>query len=144
MLRDTLFCFSVTDFWVFYILEKRTMLYLFKDSLRNEVMIPRVLSVLPSGDYSLNFRNNANREMSSAAKADFNYDFSLDFSQGLAVEDSALYHRATFSWPSTPQSGEYTYWLTKGDVVVAMGLLIITASRKVEEYDNLMTYEQYE
>lgn len=121
------------------------MLYTHANSIRNEVMIPRVITVLPSGGYSLNFRNNASRDMSSAGKADFNYDFSLDFSQGLAVEDSALYHRATFSWPSTPQSGEYTYWLMKGDVVVAVGLLVVAAGREVAEWeDNSLTYEQYE
>lgn len=120
------------------------MLYTPANSIRNEVMIPRVITVLPSGGYTLHLRNNANRTMASASKSDFNYDFSFDFSLGLGVEDMPLYHRVTFWWPSTPQSGEYTYWLTKGDVVVAMGLLMITAGREVEEYDNSMTYEQYE
>lgn len=121
------------------------MLYTPANSIRNEVMIPRVITVLPSGGYTLHLRNNANRTMASASRSDFNYDFSFDFSLGLVVEDMPLYHRVIFWWPSTPQSGEYTYWLMKGDVVVAVGLLVVAAGREVAEWeDNSLTYEQYE
>lgn len=120
------------------------MLYTPQDSLRNTVLIPRNLTELPSGGYTLTVRSNVNRTYSNPADGgEFNADFNFDFTTGAVFVDMPLYHRATFSWPETPQAGEYSYWLKKGGVIVASGLLMVTKGHNTDGYDNSVEYEQY-
>lgn len=121
------------------------MLYASQDSISCTLLIPRNITELPSGGYVLEVRNNVNRTTSNPADGGaFNNDFNFDFSTGSVFVDMPLYHRATFSWPITPQAGEYSYWLKKGGVIVASGLLMVTAAHDVDEYNKVAEYEQYE
>lgn len=121
------------------------MLYASQDNQLETLHIPRNLTQLPSGSYVLEVRSNVNRTHSTPADGGaFNADFNFDFSTGAVFIDMPLYHRATFSWPETPQAGEYSYWLKKGGVIVASGLLMVTKGHNTEEYDNSVEYEQYE
>lgn len=121
------------------------MLYAQQDSLRVEVKIPRNLTKLPEGDYVLLLRNNTNRSHTEVADiGDFGADFAISFeTEGADFRDTELFHHIAWWWPSTPTAGEYSYRLTKGDTVVASGLLMVVKGRNVDEYENVKIYEQF-
>ena len=121
------------------------MLYAQQDSLRVEVKIPRNLTKLPEGDYVLMLRNNVGRSHTEDADiGDFGADFAISFdTEGAEFYDTELYHHIAWIWPSTPTAGEYSYKLTKGDTVVASGLLMVVKGRNVDEYEKEQIYEQF-
>lgn len=92
-------------------------------------------------------RNNVGRgeiELSNEV-GEFNDDFNIDFSisTGNSVFDTTLYHVVEWMWPNVPTIGEYSYTLFKGDVAVARGLVMVTEARDIDEYNKVLTYEQY-
>lgn len=121
------------------------MLYAEQDSLRVEVKIPRNLTKLPEGDYVLMLRNNVGRSHTEVADiGDFGADFAVSFdTEGAEFYDTEMYHHIAWFWPSTPTAGEYSYQLTKGDTVVASGLLMVVKGRNVDEYEKEQIYEQF-
>ena len=122
------------------------MIYISNKDARPSVKIPRNVSELPSGDYSLLLRRTANRLTQDMAKnGDYWADFSFDYFKGeLNVTDSVLFHVASFMWPS-PQFGEYDYRLMKGENIVAVGMLhVVEEIEIVSQNTQNLTYEQYE
>lgn len=114
---------------------------------QQRVEIPRNVSDLPDGEYRLVLRNNVGRgeiELSNEV-GEFNDDFNIDFSisTGNAVFDTTLYHVVEWMWPNVPTVGEYSYTLYKGDVAVARGLMMVTEAREIDEFNKVLTYEQY-
>lgn len=108
--------------------------------------IGRNVTQLPDGDYVFSLRNNVGRnDIDFGSAGEFNADFSFDFAvdSGNTVIDSLLYHTVEWSWPIVPSVGEYQYWLTKGGVVVATGLLMVTEAHEVEMYNRELQYGQY-
>lgn len=122
------------------------MIYISKKDTKPSVKIPRNVSKLPSGDYSLLLRRTANRLTQDMARnGDYWEDFSFDFYQGeLVVTDSRLYHDASFVWHQ-PQVGEYDYRLMKGGEIVAVGLLQVMEELEIVGQNTVnLIYEQYE
>lgn len=60
------------------------------------------------------------------------------------IEDTSIYHLVNVKLPSAIGEGEYEYDLLDKRGILSTGIAVVGEPRKVVEYNNAITYEQYE
>lgn len=92
--------------------------------------IPRNVSRLPEGEYRMVIRSTMEL---------VEYTLPID-----SVTETLLMLLVELNFPEIA-SGSYEYTISKGNVVIGTGLLEVGSSAgRVREYNNNITYEQYE
>lgn len=105
------------------------MIYLRNITDAQSLMIPKN-GEMAHGQLSLVLRNTTNLEGPT---------FSV-----LDLDTSALYFNVAVTLPADIAEGEYQYQLMDGDVLVSCGLLYIGDLQDPSQYQNTITYKQYE
>lgn len=78
-------------------------------------------------------------------KAKSTIDLEVEIKQVVTdLQTSDLYFNLAVILPAGLPDGEYEYTLLAGDVPVSTGLLVIGDYTKPNEYNKVITYEQYE
>lgn len=105
------------------------MLYLKNITDAQELMIPR------DGDMSSGF-------MSLILKSTI--DMAVRSFQVSSDRTSQHYFKLSVNLQADMPNGEYEYSLMNGQILLSRGLLIIGENVRMSEYNNTITYEQYE
>ena len=106
------------------------MIYLQNTTESQVMFIPRN-GVTPQGDLVF--------------KAKSTIDLEVEINQVVTdLQTSALYFNLAVTLNAGLPDGEYEYSLSAGEILVSSGLLVIGENGKPNEYNKVITYEQYE
>lgn len=90
-------------------------------------------------------RNGVTPQGELVFKAKSTIDLEVEINQVVTdLQTSDLYFNLALTLPTDLPNGEYEYTLAAGEILVSSGLLVIGENGKPNEYNKVITYEQYE